>query len=678
MLRLGTGDPQGRPDTPVVERFAETVEELSEGAMRVEVVWEAGENSSVPDGFEQGVVQLVQDGDLDLGWIAARAWDTVGVTSFQALQAPFLITDQGLLTEVLASPMADEMVAGLEDAGVVGLGLYQDGMRYPLGYAAPMTSLEDFDGADIRLVPSEATEALVRALGGRPVYGFAGDALEAAIANGDVDGTEVSLGLASSVAPEGSVVTGNVVLFPRVNTLFAGQDLMASLSEDQAAILAAAAEEAQAFATSSAIEDFAAFCDAGGEVTLASEADAEALERAAIPGLPDAGVRSPDEGVHRRDPGVEGRADGLRRALVLPGGLARISAPRARPIGTCGRKSSALVKEAAMSRRLMKLLVVTVSMGVVAAACSSESSAPSATGTSTSATAPSFDLKLGNIMSLTGDLGTYGPPIDAGAQAAIPVINDALAEAGVTTVTVEIVATEDDQTDAKAGVEAATKLIQTDAVDAIIGPLASTVSIRVAQSVAVPNNTVVTTPSASASNVSAVQDNGYLYRTAAGDAAQAHYLVQLMGEAFGADATVNVGVRNDDYGVGLQSDFSTAWEEAGGTIGESVAWNADAATFDTEAQTLAGGEPDAWLIVDFPETFAKVAPALVRAGGWIRPGRSSPTASATPPCRSPRAKKPPRVCSGRHPRPRPTRRPRGSMTSSPPRHPRVSSAGRTT
>ena len=69
-----------------------------------------------------------------------------------------------------------------------------------------------------------------------------------------------------------------------------------------------------------------------------------------------------------------------------------------------------------MSRRLMKLLVVTVSMGVVAAACSSESSAPSATGTSTSATAPSFDLKLGNIMSLTGDLGTYGPPIDERAR----------------------------------------------------------------------------------------------------------------------------------------------------------------------------------------------------------------------------------------------------------------------
>ena len=190
VIRLGTGDPRGLPDTLVVEGFADAVEQLSDGAMRVEVVWAAGGDTSVPDGFEKGVVQLVQDGELDLGLIAARAWDTVGVKSFQALQAPFLITDQELLTEVLASPMSDEMLAGLDDAGVVGLGVFPDGLRYPLGYTAPMTSLQDFDGADIRLVPSEATDALVRALGGRPVYGLSGDALDAAIANGDVDGTE--------------------------------------------------------------------------------------------------------------------------------------------------------------------------------------------------------------------------------------------------------------------------------------------------------------------------------------------------------------------------------------------------------------------------------------------------------------------------------------------------------
>jgi len=283
VILLGTGDPRGAPDTPVVERFAEAVEELSDGGMRIEVEWEAGGDSSDPNGFERGVVGRVQNGELDLGWIAARAWDTVGVTSFQALQAPFLITDHELLNEVLAGPMADEMIDGVADIDLVGLGLFPDGMRYPLGYTAPMTSLEDFDGADIRLVPSEATEALVRALGGRPVYGLAGDALDAAIASGDVDGTEISLGLAVSIAPKGSVVTGNVVLFPRVNTLFAGQDLMASLSDEQEAILAAAAEETHAFATSATAEDFQAFCEAGGEVVIASEVDVAALQRAAQP-----------------------------------------------------------------------------------------------------------------------------------------------------------------------------------------------------------------------------------------------------------------------------------------------------------------------------------------------------------------------------------------------------------
>ena len=285
-LRLGAADPQGRPDTPVVEGFAAAVEDLSDGDMRVEVEWEAAGSSGTPDDYEQGVVGLVQDGELDLGWVAARVWDTVDVPSFQALQAPFLITDQELLTEVLASPIADEMMAGLDEAGVVGLGMYPDGLRYPLGYAAPMASLEDFDGAAIRLVPSEATKSLIRALGGRPVYGLNGDELDAAIAAGDVDGTEVSLGLAPIIAQDvapGSVITGNVVLFPRVNTLFAAQDVMASLSDEQEAILAAAAEEAYAHTASATTEDFGAFCEADGEVAVASEAEVAALQRAARP-----------------------------------------------------------------------------------------------------------------------------------------------------------------------------------------------------------------------------------------------------------------------------------------------------------------------------------------------------------------------------------------------------------
>ena len=143
------------------------------------------------------------------------------------------------------------MLARLAGAGFAGLGLYPDQLRHPLGYAEPLRSLDDFDGAAIRLLPSEATDALVRALGGEPVYGLGGSDLDAAIASGEVDGTETSFGLALELAPPGSFLTGNVVWFPRVNALFATESTASSLSDAQWRILQEAASETFAFASES-------------------------------------------------------------------------------------------------------------------------------------------------------------------------------------------------------------------------------------------------------------------------------------------------------------------------------------------------------------------------------------------------------------------------------------------
>ena len=80
------------------------------------------------------------------------------------------------------------------------------------------------------------------------------------------------------------------------------------------------------------------------------------------------------------------------------------------------------------------------------------------------AAAPEFDLKIGNVMSFTGDLAPYGPPIDFGARIAADIINESLEAAGTSGISAEIVASEDDQTDSTPGVEAATKLVQSDGV----------------------------------------------------------------------------------------------------------------------------------------------------------------------------------------------------------------------
>ena len=89
--------------------------------------------------------------------------------------------------------------------------------------------------------------------------------------------------------------------------------------------------------------------------------------------------------------------------------------------------------------------------------------------------------------------------------------------------------------------------------------------------------------------------------------------------------TVNIGARNDAYGTGLADTFSEAWEAAGGTIGETVVYDPEQPNYDSEAEQIVSGNPDAIVIIDFPETFAKVGPALVRTGTSTRRRRSSPT-----------------------------------------------------
>ncbi len=228
----------------------------------------------------------------------------------------------------------------------------------------------------------------------------------------------------------------------------------------------------------------------------------------------------------------------------------------------------------------------------------------------------SFDLQIGVVTSFTGDLSPFGEPIDQAANMAVDIINETLQEKDLGDVSVEIVASEDDQTDPTAGVEAATKLVQTDGAQVIVGALASSVTTPIAESVTIPNSIIQISPASTSPALSELEDNGMFWRTPPSDAVQGEVLAQAMADEFGAEATVNTGTRNDAYGTALTGVFEEAWREGGGTIGNSVQWNPEAATFDSEAQQLARGNPDAWMIIDFPETWAKVGPALVRAGGW--------------------------------------------------------------
>ena len=254
-------------------------DELSKGSVLVDVRWNAG--LEYVDG-EEAIAKQVRAGDLDLGWVGSRAFDTLGVSSLRAVQAPFLITDNRLTKAVAQDEVAAAMLSDLSKAALVGLGLYPDQLRHPVGFRKPLASISAFKGARIRTLTSNTSDAVLRALGAEPVH-LKGSAYRAAIDDHTLDGVDASLGLAPSLG--GAFLTGNVSIFPRMNVLFSSESALDQLDEPQRAALSRAAADTLAHSVESLpdADDPTPFCRGGGAVVTVTPAQLDAMRAAVRP-----------------------------------------------------------------------------------------------------------------------------------------------------------------------------------------------------------------------------------------------------------------------------------------------------------------------------------------------------------------------------------------------------------
>ena len=227
-----------------------------------------------------------------------------------------------------------------------------------------------------------------------------------------------------------------------------------------------------------------------------------------------------------------------------------------------------------------------------------------------------IDLKIGDSIALTGGLGDFGPPGQKASDLAIAQINDAIKQAGVDhTVTVSH---EDNETNPQAAVQAARKLVG-DGATCITGAWASADTIPTAQSVSIPEGILQISPASTSDEITSLDDDGLINRTAPPDSFQGPTLADAIAKDLGGNVegkTVNIGARNDSYGEGLAGTFSDAWEALGGTVGEQVIYDPEQPSYNSEAEQITGGNPDVMVLIDFPETFVKVGPALARTEGW--------------------------------------------------------------
>jgi ABC-type branched-subunit amino acid transport system substrate-binding protein len=229
--------------------------------------------------------------------------------------------------------------------------------------------------------------------------------------------------------------------------------------------------------------------------------------------------------------------------------------------------------------------------------------------------AEQLDLVIGNLVPLTGDLSPYGPAGQKAGELAAQQIDAAIQKAGVDH-SVELV-TEDGASDDQGGVQAARKLIA-DGATCISGDYASTATVSVARSVTIPEGVVLISPASTADALSDLEDDGLFARTAPPDGLQGKALADRMDQELNGlqGKTVNIGARNDLYGTGFADSLEAELEARGATVAEKVVYDPEQPSYNSEAAQLTSGNPDNFVIIDFPETFAKLGPALARTGNW--------------------------------------------------------------
>jgi TRAP-type C4-dicarboxylate transport system substrate-binding protein len=281
-LRMGTDDGPGRPAADQIEQFAREVAARADGRLRIEPVWRAAGDTG-DDDWDQKVARMVVSGELDLGNIPSRAWDTEGVTSLRALNAPLLVTSDAQVERIVTSDLSATMLAGLGEVGVEGLALLPEGMRRVFWFDEPQPSVDTFQDAFLRVPASATTYATFEELGARPD--------DATASSADVDGAETSFLLVPAVGRGlTSTTVGNLPLWPKVNTIVANQARMRGLPEDLQSVLRDAAAATRTWAVGAIPKDAdaaRAFCDAGGTVVLADDSEVEAFRRATAPVIDD-------------------------------------------------------------------------------------------------------------------------------------------------------------------------------------------------------------------------------------------------------------------------------------------------------------------------------------------------------------------------------------------------------
>jgi TRAP-type C4-dicarboxylate transport system substrate-binding protein len=280
VLVMASNDGESLIGAPAVARFVDRVKEVSGGRLTVRVVpsWRGGRS-------EARVIRDVAAGKADLGWSGTRAFDTVGISAFQPLHAPFLVNSYAGQAAVVKDGVARDMLSSLEGMGLIGLALAADQLRMPAAATRPLLTPADFGGLRFGTVASTVQMQGLRALGAQPVT----IAFSRPPDTDGLGGLETMWWTYQANAQYAWMpfVTANAVLWPRTVAIFANTEHLGRLDRRTRDWVARAGADASTWSTVHASDQVSdqiqQVCGLGLRVATATRVQVDALRAAAEP-----------------------------------------------------------------------------------------------------------------------------------------------------------------------------------------------------------------------------------------------------------------------------------------------------------------------------------------------------------------------------------------------------------
>ena len=215
----------------------------------------------------------------------------------------------------------------------------------------------------------------------------------------------------------------------------------------------------------------------------------------------------------------------------------------------------------------------------------------------TTAAVQAADPKIAFLGGFTGPLESLTPPIYAGVKLAVDQVN---AQGGVLKGSkIELLKGDSTCADATAASNVADRMVNSEKVSAMVGPMCSGATIAAANNAAIPGGVPLISPSATSPALTTLKDNDLVFRTAPSDAYQGEMMAKML-KAKGINE-VAISYVNNDYGKGFAEALADAFKAIGGQVAANEAHEDGKADYRGEVGSLASSGAETLVVLAYAD-----------------------------------------------------------------------------